>query len=376
MSTKYIIKKCNTFGFAVDLNEAVKSFAPIINEEYSSKYVLHLTGPDADINRTLLQDIHPNVHTITKLYELKRFIESEEFIKLNNSNTVFKLYVDLGYITKSTAEVPLEYDDSDIIKEFKPSFELSADTLEEYSEYIIRLRDEPNIFGEGSLTNDYINYIIELYPNLRDCVLKNNIASVLLQNSINPKELEEKYPIEYETVETDTAVNAPIFSDIEVVFNKDEKNVSSKMYRMDPDALKKAISGGSVQFDAFTSNKFAIIRNRKDANIENRNIGQNHDVLDTLAVNGVLFTPTTTKPLSIFSLMKLLSKMRKFDICFIHPYSEIKSIRVEFPCEQAIPAYKLNGGEILAVAYRYLIVQFFGYCSIFSDSMLEWRYYI
>ena len=105
-------------------------------------------------------------------------------------------------------------------------------------------------------------------------------------------------------------------------------------------------------------------------------MGQNHDVLDTLAVNGVLFTPTTTKPLSIFALMKILGKMNKFDICFIHPYSEIKSIRIEYPCEQSIPAYKLNGGEILAIAYRYLITQFFGYCSIFSDSMLEWRYYI
>ena len=256
------------------------------------------------------------------------------------------------------------------------SFELSTDTLKEYAEYIIRLREEPGIFGDGSLTNDYINYILELYPHLRDCVLKHNIAGVLLQNSINPKDIEEKYPIEYETVECTTAINAPIFSDIEVSISKDEKNTNSKMYRMDTDALKKAISGNSAQLDAFTSNKFVIIHNRKNANIENKSMGQNHDVLDTLAVNGVLFTPTTTKPLSIFALMKILGKMNKFDICFIHPYSEIKSIRIEYPCEQSIPAYKLNGGEILAIAYRYLITQFFGYCSIFSDSMLEWRYYI
>ena len=74
--------------------------------------------------------------------------------------------------------------------------------------------------------------------------------------------------------------------------------------------------------------------------------------------------------------MKRLEKFNTFDIIFIHPSYEVKYMSAEYPCEQIIPAYRINQGEILAVIYRYLVVNFFGYCSIFTDSMLEWRYYV
>jgi hypothetical protein len=56
--------------------------------------------------------------------------------------------------------------------------------------------------------------------------------------------------------------------------------------------------------------------------------------------------------------------------------AENRFMKAETPCEQIIPAYKLNGGEILAIAYKYVVGFFFAYCGIVSESMFELRYYI
>lgn len=369
MSTRYVIKKCNSFGFAKTADAAIKTFRPNLDESTSREYMIHLTMSGMETDDS-------NVHVMKSLHELQTFIDSNKYKQLVASETIIKLIVDLGYLTKVMEDVPVEMNESELIRAFVPSFELSEDERTEFAEYMIRLRDDPNVFGDGKLSNNYINYIVELYGQLTDYVLKSNIASVLSQNNLNPKDLEEAHPFTYESIEVERPMHTPIFSDIDITLNSDDKNTTNKMYRTDKDAIKKALSGNSATLDAFTANKFVVIHNRKDAGIESNSVNQNHDVLDTLAVNGVLITPLTDKPLSIFVLMKLLARLDKFDICFVHPYSEINQIRVEYPCEQAIPAYRLNGGEILAIAYRYLITHFFGYCSIFSDSMLEWRYYI
>ena len=370
MSTRYTIKKCNSFGCAKTFEHAYESITAPLSEEENDSYIIHLTSDN-------LQQPSSEIHsTFTTLSALKKFIESPKFSELNSSHTLFKLIIDLGYMTTVSESIPVESDDSEIIRSFIPSFELSDEDRAEFAEYLIRLREDSNVFGDGKLSNNYINYIVELYPHLTDSVLKTNISSVLSSNNLNPKELEEKYPITYTSTTVERPVNTPIFSDIDISVRDDEKNTTNKMYRMDKEALKKAFAGNSATLDAFTANKFVVVHNHKDANIESNSVNQNHDVLDTLAINGVLITPLTDKPLSIYTLMKLLARMNHFDIIFIHPYSEINQIRVEYPCEQAIPAYRLHGGEIMAVAYRYLITHFFGYCSIFSDSMLEWRYYI
>ena len=170
--------------------------------------------------------------------------------------------------------------------------------------------------------------------------------------------------------------SSEIFSDIEVSVDKNDKNTSTSLYRADQDSLKKAALGKTTQLDAFSENKFAVIHTKKKCGIENKVRNQNHDVLDTLAVNGVMKSPDTLKPLSIYKLMKVLEKFDSFNIVFIHPSYEVRSMKAEYPCEQLIPAYTINEGEILAVVYRYLVMYFFGYCSIITDSMLEWRYYI
>ena len=195
-------------------------------------------------------------------------------------------------------------------------------------------------------------------------------------NNYNTIDLEKQYPFEYKEEQVSTVFPSSIFSDIEISVDKSDKNTSTSLYKPDKDFLKKAALGKTTQLDAFSENKFAIIHTKKTAGIENKIRNQNHDVLDTLAVNGVMKSPDTKKPLSIYRLVRKLEKFDKFDIVFIHPSYEVRCMNAEYPCEQIIPAYKINEGEILAVVYRYIVVYFFGYCSIFTDSMLEWRYYI
>ena len=115
MSTRYIIKKCNSFGFATDITEAHRSFKSSLNEKCSNEYVLHLTSNDPSVDHSILEQSSP-VHRIYKMSELKQFVESDKFKEMNSNGTVFKLYVDLGYITASTEEIPVEYDDSEIIR--------------------------------------------------------------------------------------------------------------------------------------------------------------------------------------------------------------------------------------------------------------------
>ena len=199
---------------------------------------------------------------------------------------------------------------------------------------------------------------------------------LLTYNDYNTLQLEKDNPYEYIERTIDSVIAAPMFNDIEISIDINDKNTSSSLYKPDKDALKQASLGKTTQLDAFSENKFAIIHTKKHAGIETKIRNQNHDVLDTLAVNGVMKSPETAKPLSIYLLMNKLEQFKHFSIVFIHPSYEVKSMISEYPCEQIIPSYTINQGEILAVAYRYLVMRFFGYCSIFTDSMLEWRYYI
>ena len=360
MTTKYTVKRCKTFGYAQTLRNAITLFQP---SDYTDAnvYYIHSSKPDPSAS---LAKLNPSTFNITSIND----------IQPNNANRNI-IFVELGVKTKQTIKEPVEYDDHEIIKSSCKTLQAPADF--EHALYtILEDSDETQELKEHKFSNEFLQFLIDIYPSLRDYHLKSSILELLAFNDYNTLQLEKDNPFEYEEKTVDSVVSAPMFSDIEISIDVNDKNTTTSLYRPDKDALKKAAVGKATQLDAFSENKFAIIHTKKHAGIDTRIRNQNHDVLDTLAVNGVMKSPDTTQPLSVYLLMKKLEQFDSFDIVFIHPACEVKAMNSEYPCEQIIPAYVINQGEILAVVYRYLVMYFFGYCSIFTDSMLEWRYYI
>ena len=355
MTTKYSVKKCSSFGFAQSFKDALTLFKDISN---NNVFYLHDSSTVEDNDALIIDKLTKSINNRKQTNQNNKFynISAVDDITVPENKTGL-LFVELGYMSTRTIKKPVSYDDTHIIEELNIS-----NSTEEFKNAVMSIISDNAFFDEKKLSSEFISYLIELYPHLRDYCLKKSILNILNFNNVNTIQLEKKYPFEY--------------TDIEISIDLNDNNISSSLYKPDKKKKKKAALGKTTQLDAFSENKFAIIHTKKSAGIDNKIRNQNHDVLDTLAVNGVMKSPDTKKPLSIYRLMRKLEQFNKFSIVFIHPSYEIKCMLAEYPCEQIIPSYKINEGEILAIAYRYLVVYFFGYCSIFTDSMLEWRYYI
>jgi hypothetical protein len=367
MTTKYSVKRCNTFGFAQSLKNALTLFKDLNNRDIIYLHYKNITASDED--QTIIDKLtksNNSKHNQTRFEE----VSSIDDFKTTPSKKGLIL-VELGYTTTKNIKVPIEYDDTYVVEDFEHQY-----GTDEFKKAVLALIDNEDLLKERKFSNEFVSFLIDLYPELRDYNLKKTILNLLNYNDYNTLELEKLHPFEYENEEIKVVSPSPIFSDIEISIDINDKNISTSLYKPDKDLLKKASLGKTTQLDAFSENKFAIIHTKKRAGIENKVRNQNHDVLDSLAVNGVMKSPETKKPLSIYKLVRKLEKFDKFDIVFIHPSYEVRCMNAEYPCEQIIPAYRINEGEILAVIYRYIVIYFFGYCSIFTDSMLEWRYYI
>ena len=363
MTTEYSVKRCNSFGFAQSVREAVKLFKP---EDFDKSNIYYVHSSKEKMSPTLEKIKPKSLINITNINSIQPMKES------NDDNILF---IELGVKSTKTIKEPIEYDDIELVKSVCEQMNVDDD-FERAILTIISNPDEAQELKEHKFSNEFLQFIIDLYPHLRDYKLKSILLDLLTFNDYNTLQLEKDNPFEYEEKTIDSVVAAPMFSDIEISIDINDKNTSSSLYKPDKDTLKQAALGKTTQLDAFSENKFAIIHTKKHAGIETKIRNQNHDVLDTLAVNGVMKSPESAKPLSIYLLMNKLEQFKHFSIVFIHPAYEVKSMISEYPCEQIIPSYIINQGEILAVAYRYLVMRFFGYCSIFTDSMLEWRYYI
>lgn len=357
MTTKYSIKRCNTFGFAQTLKDATQCFT--------------------DLNEANIYHVHSSKQELSKRlskYNATDVQELSQLIPVNNGKRNI-IFVELGVKVNKTISVPIEDDDTNAVNEYTTQH-VNNSEFTQAIKILLAGGEEARELKEHKFTNGFLTVLIELYPHLNDSRLKHSILDILSFNDYNTLKLEQDHPFKYESKEIETVATAPMFDDIEISLDSNDPNTSTTLYKPDRDNLKKAALGKATQLDAFSENKFAIIHTKKNAGIESFATGQNHDILDTLAVNGVMKSPDTKRPLSVYILMKQLEKFNTFDIIFIHPSYEVKYMSAEYPCEQIIPAYHINQGEILAVVYRYLVVNFFGYCSIFTDSMLEWRYYV
>ena len=166
-----------------------------------------------------------------------------------------------------------------------------------------------------------------------------------------------------------------IFNDIKISKpNISKADESSKDQQLSKEELHEQLSGKSTQLDAFSNNLFAVIYGKKSANLQSCSTKQNHGVLDSLARNGVVCTPKTNNVLSIQRITDYLMKFKKFSVFGIHSALELSYDEHEYPSEISHPSYKVTKGEITAILYRYILINFYGYCSIVTDSMRENAY--
>ena len=153
--------------------------------------------------------------------------------------------------------------------------------------------------------------------------------------------------------------------------------IATGNYKHDDQELNKIITGQSAQLDAFSQNVYTVIYGKKTAGLSNGNNNQhifNHNVIDSLAKNGVIVDPSVGEELSIHKIIRQLETLRKFNIFFVHSALDLEYTEYESPSEISQPTYIKGKGEICAVAYRALILRFFPYLTIITESMRENAY--
>ena len=177
------------------------------------------------------------------------------------------------------------------------------------------------------------------------------------------------------------------FSDINILTdenksdnkNKDVNNVvqSTRNYKHDDNELSKIATGRTTQLEAFTKNVYTVIYGKKTANIPQGNNNShifNHNVIDSLARNGVVSDQVSNSVLSVHQLFNQLMKLYIFNIIFVHSALELEYIQHESPTDISHPVYIKGKGEICAIVYRLLLLKFFPYLTIVSESMRENAY--
>lgn len=359
MTTSYICKRCKTLAFAKGFEHLESRFT---EDELADDNVIYIgDAHDTEYEWT------SNPISITEL----------EYIDAERTPLVV---IELARRKKCNVTIPTEDpNDPQLLANLDCSkLRIDEEAIDEFKQAILTYFDEPNFLLEKQLSKEFIAFINFAYVNLKDGNNKLALLKLLNHNNIDTNAIELSHPVRYREIEQMEVVNTEPFDDIKIIINKDDVNASSSsaIYRHTADDVKKAAVGNSTQLEAFSKNKFTVIHNKKSANIENHIPKRNHDVLDSLARNGVVCSPNTDFELSIQRLMKQLRRFKAFDIVFIHPSYDMKVTRAEYPSELVEPAYLINEGELLAVAYRYISIHYFGYCSVFNEEMEEFGYLI
>jgi hypothetical protein len=337
MTTSYIVKKCNSVTFVQDV-----SLVDIPKSNVLS------------IMRTPI----PKVKNYT-IKELPILPEATIIVELGYKTIIHENVLRDDYTEDHTIRI-----DSDLKElEFQECMSIFRNLCADYT-----------YLNEKQMSPKFIDFLSTIYLQVKNSKLKQVILDILSAHNIPTTSLKQQNPLEYDDVEVPAIINCDAFSDIEIIVNDNTEGFSSGMYKSSQEDLKKASVGKSAYLDAFTKGLFTVVRGRKTANIENPTLKQNNTVINLLAANGVICTPETSEVLSLDLLMDKLSKMKTFDIIFIHPSLEQKSISFDSPTEFTKPEYKMNGGEIIAIAYRYMLIHFFGMHSIIDDSLLEYQY--
>lgn len=86
-------------------------------------------------------------------------------------------------------------------------------------------------------------------------------------------------------------------------------------------------------------------------------------------MNGVICSPNTNKVLSFQQMIDFLKHFNSFSIYGVHSeLDNTKFIEFDTPTHNSYPAYNITKGEIIAIFYRYIVKNFFGYCQVIDEE--------
>lgn len=160
------------------------------------------------------------------------------------------------------------------------------------------------------------------------------------------------------------------FNDIDFEIDKEHEGESNKNNKTQ-DVMSGQLLGSSVVISAFNDEKFVIIPGKKNANIQNQSDKYNNEILDSLAVNGLLMSPHGMIQYSVGRMVQKLTQFNSFAVIILNKNLMTDKIDCIYPSILSIPSYIIGKGEILTVFYRYLILTFFGYQSVHDEADRE-----
>lgn len=163
-----------------------------------------------------------------------------------------------------------------------------------------------------------------------------------------------------------------LFNDIKFTFDENKEKLDSSNVRQE--VLSGCSLGSSSILDAIQAKEFAINPGRKTSGIQSIHPNQNHDVIDAIASNGLLYSPNIITEYSIGKLLTLLTNLDEFYIYIVHPALTVNVFDGISPYSYNVPRYAVGEGEILSVFFRYISLIFFGYMSVYDNVDIERNY--
>lgn len=160
------------------------------------------------------------------------------------------------------------------------------------------------------------------------------------------------------------------FDDIKILSSGEHENERSDKIVND---IQKPMMGSSDNLEAIKTNQYSILHGKKNANINSVNLNQNHEVIDSIAINGVMMGPKTELN-SIKKLFNILSKFESFELLLYNPYLIVEELSSTNPTVFSVPVVITGKGDICKIFYRYICLYFFGYMSIKEMLDPEFKY--
>ena len=154
MTTKYIVKRCSTFGFAQTLRNAITLFQP---DEYNSPTNIFYVHSSKSEPSSLLEKLNSNTVNITNINDI---------VPNKDERNIF--FVELGVKSKQIVKVPIEWSDDKLtIGQFCSTHDIPDD----FEHAVLAILDDSNEaeeLKEHKFSDEFIQFLIDLYPKLRD----------------------------------------------------------------------------------------------------------------------------------------------------------------------------------------------------------------
>ena len=200
---------------------------------------------------------------------------------------------------------------------------------------------------------------------------KNNYQNFKIDDNYNPSKLDEIIE-ENKPINIVIFAESKIFDDIKFIVDESKEKLDSSTVRQD--VLSGCSLGSSSILDAIQAKEFAINPGRKTSGIQTISTNQNHDVIDAIAVNGLLYSPEPMINYSVGKILTKLSGLDEFYIYIVHSSLTVDVFDGIMPYSYSTPNYKVGEGEILTVFFRYISLLFFGYLSVYDSVDTERNY--